>query len=76
MEATICAHVASAIEILDRRACRDAPRTVCRIGYPTALKARLDESTPLLRKGIIAGKTEDGRLVIDCQFILGTAAVW
>jgi hypothetical protein len=44
-------------------------------GYPTALgrEAQLDESKPLLRKGIVAGKTEDGRFVIDCPVYFGNS---
>jgi hypothetical protein len=44
-------------------------------GYPTSLgrNAQIDQSTPLLRKGIVAGKTEDGRLVIDCPAYFGNS---
>lgn len=44
-------------------------------GYPTSLghEAQLSPATPLLRKGIIAGKTEDGRVVIDCPVYFGNS---
>jgi hypothetical protein len=44
-------------------------------GYPTSLasNAQLDRSTPLLRRGIVAGKTEDQRLVIDCPVYFGNS---
>jgi hypothetical protein len=44
-------------------------------GYPTSLgrNAQLDQSKPLLRKGIVAGKTDDSRLVIDCPVYFGNS---
>jgi hypothetical protein len=44
-------------------------------GYPSSLglQAQLDRSTPLLRHGIVAGKTENGRIVIDCPVYFGTS---
>jgi hypothetical protein len=44
-------------------------------GYPTSLAktAQIDRASPLLRKGIVAGKTEDRRLVIDCPVYFGNS---
>jgi hypothetical protein len=44
-------------------------------GYPTSLgrSDQLDKSTPLLRTGIVAGKTKDGRFVIDCPVYFGNS---
>lgn len=44
-------------------------------GYPSSLgkQAQLDRSTPLLRHGIVAGKTENGRIVVDCPVYFGTS---
>jgi hypothetical protein len=44
-------------------------------GYPVSLGQglQLDRSRPLLRKGIVAGKTRDGRIVIDCPVYFGNS---
>jgi hypothetical protein len=44
-------------------------------GYPTSLghNAQIDRATPLLRKGIIAGKAQDGRLIINCPVYFGNS---
>jgi hypothetical protein len=45
-------------------------------GYPTSLSrtnASLDKSKPLLRTGIVAGKTDDGKIVIDCPVYFGNS---
>lgn len=45
-------------------------------GYPTTLargSTSLDRSKPLLRSGIVAGKTEDGKIVIDCPVYFGNS---
>jgi hypothetical protein len=44
-------------------------------GYPTSLgrNAQIDPAMPLLRKGIIAGKTEDRKLIIDCPVYFGNS---
>ena len=44
-------------------------------GYPTSLghNAQLDKAMPLLRKGIIAGKTDDSRLIVDCPVYFGNS---
>jgi hypothetical protein len=49
--------------------------TVYLFGYPSSLgmQAQLDKSRPLLRHGIVAGKTENGRIVIDCPVYFGTS---
>lgn len=43
--------------------------------YPISLgrEAQIDRSKPLLRKGIVAGTTDDGRLVIDCPVYFGSS---
>jgi hypothetical protein len=43
--------------------------------YPTTLgrETQIDRHKPLLRKGIVAGKTDDGRLVIDCPVYFGNS---
>jgi hypothetical protein len=46
------------------------------LGYPTSLSrasASLDKEMPLLRTGIIAGKTENGKIVIDCSVYFGNS---
>lgn len=44
-------------------------------GYPTSLgnKLQLDPALPLLRRGMVAGKTEDRRIVIDCPVYFGNS---
>jgi hypothetical protein len=45
-------------------------------GYPASLgrEAQIDRSRPLLRRGMVAGKTEDRRIVVDCPvYFLETA---
>ena len=45
-------------------------------GYPTSLaraNTGLDKSKPLLRSGIVAGKTDDGKIVIDCPVYFGNS---
>jgi hypothetical protein len=44
-------------------------------GYPTSLAgdASFDRSIPLLRSGIIAGKTNTGQIVIDCPVYYGNS---
>lgn len=44
-------------------------------GYPTSLgsEAQIDPKYPLLRKGIIAGKTADKRIVVDCPVYFGNS---
>ncbi|MCK1407109.1 serine protease [Bradyrhizobium sp. 76] len=43
-------------------------------GYPTSLASdALDKSVPLLRSGIIAGKTLDGQIIVDCPVYYGNS---
>ncbi|MET3970824.1 trypsin-like peptidase domain-containing protein [Bradyrhizobium sp. S3.9.1] len=44
-------------------------------GYPTSLagEASFDRSTPLLRSGIVAGKTSGNQIVIDCPVYYGNS---
>lgn len=48
---------------------------VLMFGYPASLgrEAQIDRARPLLRRGIVAGKTEDRRLVIDCPTYFGNS---
>jgi hypothetical protein len=48
---------------------------VLMLGYPASLglEAQIDRTRPLLRSGIVAGKTEDGRIIIDCPVYFGNS---
>jgi hypothetical protein len=48
---------------------------VIMFGYPASLgtEAQIDRERPLLRRGIVAGKTEDGRVIIDCPCYKGNS---
>jgi hypothetical protein len=48
---------------------------VIMFGYPGSLgrDAQIDRSRPLLRRGMVAGKTEDARIVIDCPVYFGNS---
>lgn len=43
--------------------------------YPISLgrDTQLDRTRPLLRHGIVAGKTEDGRIILDCPVYFGNS---
>jgi hypothetical protein len=44
-------------------------------GYPVSLGhgLQLDKTRPLLRRGIVAGKTNDGKIVLDCPVYFGNS---
>jgi hypothetical protein len=44
-------------------------------GYPGSLgkDSQIDRSRPLLRQGMVAGKTDDGRIVVDCPVYFGNS---
>lgn len=48
---------------------------VVMFGYPTSLSTtlQLDRARPLIRRGCVAGKTENRRLVIDCPSYFGNS---
>lgn len=45
------------------------------LSYPTSLgkEAQIDRTRPLVRQGIVAGTTEDRRIVIDCPVYFGNS---
>jgi hypothetical protein len=53
----------------------EVSRHIILMGYPTSLgrSNQLDVTRPLLRHGIIAGKTTDRRIVLDCPVYFGNS---
>lgn len=48
--------------------------TITMFGYPTSLAGDFfSKDTPLLRSGIVAGKTDNGTIVIDCPVYFGNS---
>jgi hypothetical protein len=49
--------------------------TIFLFGYPASLArtGALDKEKPLLRTGIVAGKTDDRRIIIDCPAYFGNS---